>query len=106
MAARKPVIEEMEDEFDVIEEPDTGVRDVNPLTTVVEVKDKSYKGPRVSVFLPALEDSGSAGIKVDQYEHVTIANEAKEEHVRILRGTPVDVTVPVFMALKEKYHNL
>jgi len=102
MAAKaKPVEEFIEDEFD---EP--AVYETSPLTTVVESKDHSYKGPRVEIFLPALEDSGSAGIKVDQYEHVTIANEAREDHYRILRGQRVEVPVPVFMALKERYPNL
>jgi hypothetical protein len=102
MAARKQVEEEIfEEEY---EEP--SVYESSPLTTVVETKDNSYKGPRVTIFLPALEDSGSAGIKVDQYEHVTIANEQREEHYRILRGQHVDVPIPVFMALKERYPNL
>lgn len=57
--------------------------------------------PRVRIILPRLEDDGS--VTVDQYEHVTIANEKGEEHTRILRGEWVDVPVPVFMALKERY---
>lgn len=73
------------------------------LTTAVEREDKAYKGPMVSVFLPELEDSGSDGLKVDQYEHVTIANETGEKTYYIHRGERVDVPVPVFMVLKEKY---
>ena len=62
MATRKPVIEE------------------DTMTVAVERKDESYKGPRVRIFLPKLEDSGDAGITVDQYEHVTLSNEVKEEN--------------------------
>ena len=57
--------------------------------------------PRVRIILPRLEEDDS--VTVDQYEHVTIANEKGEEHTRILRGEWVDVPVPVFMALKERY---
>ena len=78
----------------------------NDLSTTVEIKDDGYKGPRVEVFLPRLEDSDSEGINVDQYEHVTIANEAKTETYYVLRGERVDVPAPVFMVLKERYPKL
>ena len=65
-------------------------------------KKTKHTGPMVEVFLPRLEDDGS--IKVDQYEHVTIANEKGEpERWRILRGERVMVPVRVFMVLHEKY---
>ena len=67
---------------------------------------KKYEGPMVTVFLPALEDSGSEGIKVDQYEHVTIANMNKETCYKVLRGEYVEVPVEVFMVLKQKYPTL
>ena len=76
------------------------------LTIQMEEKDTGYKGPMVPVFLPALEDSGSAGLRVDQYEHVTIANEEKETTFYVKRGIRVDVPVPVFVILKERYPNL
>lgn len=76
------------------------------LTVVAQEKEEGYKGPMVTVFLPALEDSGVEGIKVDQYEHVTIANEEKETCYKVLRGEPVEVPVPVFVALKAKYPKL
>lgn len=76
------------------------------LTIKAAPKEEGYKGPKVTVFLPALEDSGSAGLKVDQYEHVTIANEEKETCYRVLRGEPVEVPVPVFIALKARYPKL
>lgn len=74
----------------------------DPLTIVSEEKTEGYKGPMVDVFLPALEDS-QGGMKVDQYEHVTIANERGEKCYKVLRGEHVQVPVPVFIALKERY---
>ena len=75
------------------------------LTIVTPEKKPEYIGPYVDIFLPALEDGGG-GVKVDQYEHVTIANENKETMYRVLRGEHVQVPVPVFIALKEKYPKL
>ena len=66
-------------------------------------KETGYTGPTVDIFIPELEDSGSNGLKVDQYEHVTIANEEKETCYRVRRGERVSVPVPVFLALKERY---
>jgi len=76
------------------------------LTTVTEEKKPDYNGPYVEVFLPALEENGQGGMKVDQYEHVTIANENKETCYKVLRGERVEVPVPVFIALKERYPKL
>ena len=75
------------------------------LTTAIDKTDDSYKGPTVSIFLPKLEEEGG-GMKVDQYEHVTIANEVKEWTYRVKRGERVDVPVPVFAILKERYPDL
>lgn len=75
------------------------------LTIVAHEKKPSYTGPMVDIFLPALEDGGGS-LKVDQYEHVTIANENKETTYRVLRGEHVQVPVPVYVAMKAKYPNL
>jgi hypothetical protein len=73
----------------------------NGLTYVVtpEVKEEE---PTVEVFLPELPGGGD-GVKVDQYEHVTIANEEKETCYKVHRGERVPVKIPVFMALYERY---
>lgn len=76
------------------------------LTTAVPRKSEGQKSPCVSIFLPELEDSGEEGIKVDQYEHVTIANERGEKIYYVKRGEHVDVPVEVFIALKERYPKL
>lgn len=76
------------------------------MTVVTPEKQAEYSGPMVDVFIPALEDSGSNGLKVDQYEHVTIANEKKEICYKVRRGEHVEVPVPVFCVLKERYPKL
>ena len=73
------------------------------LTTIAPEKEAGYTGPMVSVFIPELENQGNNGLKVDQYEHVTIANEENEQIYYVRRGERVDVPVPVFLALKERY---
>lgn len=79
------------------------LEELDSLTVAVTPKKPSYTGPVVSVFLPKLEEGGEGDLKVDQYEHVTIANEKEEMHYKVHRGEHVDVPVPVFMVLKEKY---
>jgi len=75
----------------------------NTLTITSVEKEPDYVGPYVDVFIPALEENGDGGMKVDQYEHVTIANETKETCYKVLRGERVPVPVPVYIALKERY---
>lgn len=76
-----------------------------PLTISTPAKEERQTFPMVTVNIPALPDDGN-GVKVDQYEHVTIANELKETCYKVLRGEPVEVPVPVFIQLKERYPKL
>ena len=101
MARTKSVVEELE-EFEDYEE-ESNVKAVGGMTFVVTEKKKEEE-PMVEVFLPELPGGGD-GVKVDQYEHVTIANEEKETCYKVHRGERVPVPIPVFMALKEKYGN-
>lgn len=106
----KKVIEPIEEEFEEELEDEFEEEPVNPdfaksLTVAVPIEEKDDDVPRVTVFLPKLIDDDS-GVKVDQYEHVTIANEQGEEVTYVLRGEYVDVTIPVFIALKQKYPKL
>lgn len=102
MATKKApeIIEEEE-----LNEP-TGKFTLGDLTTAVTPEEKKEDGPRVRIYLPKLEDSGSEGLAVDQVEHVTIANELGEINYRIQRGVWVDVPVQVFIVLKEKYPDI
>lgn len=79
---------------------------LDSMTTAVQKKERKYQGPYVRVFLPELENSENEGLEVDQYEHVTLANETGEEHYKIHRGEYVDVPVPVFIVLKDRYPKL
>ena len=104
--ARKQMVLEPEEEI-VAEE---GAKKIsfeltNSMTIHSEAAQKLYDGPTVPVFIQALEDSGN-GVKVDQYEHVTIANEAGEVCWKVLRGETVEVPVPVFIILKARYPKL
>lgn len=72
------------------------------ITTAVVKEKKTDETPRVRVFIPASEDSGN-GAKLDPYEHVTINGELP---VYVRRGEYVDVPVPVFMQLRNRYPNL
>jgi len=83
MAAKKPVT--LEDNMTFVSEP----------------KEKKEE-LKVTVRLPRLEEEGN-GIRVDQYERLTLANELGEETLMILRGEPVDIPVRFFPLLKEKY---
>ena len=73
------------------------------ITIITPEKEAERTEPMVDVFLPALEDSGSNGLKVDQYEHVTIANEYGEKCYKVRRGEHVSVPVSVFCILKDRY---
>jgi hypothetical protein len=78
----------------------------DPLVSLVKEKEPDYVGPYVEVFLPEMDGGGEGGMAVDQYEHVTIANEEREWIYKVHRGERVQVPVPVFIALKEKYPKL
>ena len=74
---------------------------VDTLTVETPVQDTVADEPRVRVYLPLLESEG-AGMNVDQYEHVTVNGET----TLVRRGEYVDVTVPVFIQLKNKFPHL
>lgn len=74
---------------------------VDTLTVETPVQETVADEPRVRVYLPLLESEG-AGVHVDQYEHVTVNGET----TLVRRGEYVDVTVPVFIQLKNKFPHL
>lgn len=55
--------------------------------------------PRVQIYIPKMEETGA---QMDQTEHVTVNGKT----TIIARGERVDVTIPVFEALKVKYPDL
>ena len=72
------------------------------ITAVVEDVKEEYAVPRVRIKLPLPPDSDS-GLKIDPYEHVTING---AEPVYIKKGEWVDVTVPVYMQLRNRYPDI
>ena len=74
---------------------------VDTLTVETPVQETVADEPRVRVYLPLLESEG-AGVHIDQYEHVTVNGET----TLVRRGEYVDVTVPVFIQLKNKSPHL
>ena len=82
----------------------SGVTD--SITVAVPEKIPEPDVPRVRIMLPKRESDDNPGVAVDQYEHVSISNETGDFNVRVKRGEWVDVTVPVFMLLKQRYPNI
>ena len=78
----------------------------DPTVVVVKAKHEESHEPMVMVNIPELPGSGSDGLKVDQYEHVTLANEHGEKLYKVKRGEPVMVPVSVFVHLKARYPKL
>ena len=74
---------------------------VDKLTAVNPIKTVQDDMPRVMIILPMLEED-SSGMKVDQYEHVTVNGET----TLVKRGEYVNVTVPVFIQLRNRYPNI
>lgn len=70
------------------------------LSVTTEIKIENRDIPRVPVFLPKQEEEGA--MKVDPYEHVTINGET----TLVKRGVHLEVPVPVFEQLRNKYPNL
>lgn len=76
-------------------------RKTNGITVETEIAVETEKEPTVRVFIPKLEDQES-DVEVDQTEYVTINGTT----TAVKRGEYVDVKVPVFMQLKQRYPNI
>ena len=79
---------------------------VEDITIHAEPKPEKPEEVRVRIKLPLREDDQSAGLNVDHYEHVTISNEMGENTVYVKRGEWVDVTIPVFTLLRQRYPDI
>ena len=73
------------------------------ITAVTPVVKPNQDVPRVTVFIPLPPEAEDGSVKVDPYEHVTING---EKPVYVKRGEPVDVTIPVYLQLRNKYPRL
>lgn len=72
------------------------------ISVEVEKEKEVRKEPTVRVFLPLLDEAEYGDLKIDQAETVIINGKV----TRIKRGEHVDVKVPVFLQLKQRYPNL
>ena len=72
------------------------------ITVTIENEKKEDEVPKVRVFIPVGPEVVS-GMKADPYEHVTI-NGALPYYIR--KGEWVEVPVPVFLQLRNKYPNI
>lgn len=79
---------------------------VESITIFAEPQPEKPEEVRVRIKLPLREDDQSAGLNVDHYEHVTISNEMGENTVYVKRGEWVDVTIPVFTLLRQRYPDI
>lgn len=68
------------------------------LTATIDRKIEKDTIPRVSIMLPIHDDEGG-GDRIDQYEHVTINGNT----TLVKRGERVEVTVPVYIQLRNKF---
>ena len=72
------------------------------LAAITNVNVENDTVPRVRVFIPKREEEEGSDVKVDPYEHVTINGYT----TLVKRGENVDVTVPVYIQLKNKFPNI
>lgn len=66
--------------------------------TVATPVETATEEPRVSIVIPLKEEDGT-GSHVDPYEHVTVNGET----TLVRRGERVNVTIPVFEQLRNKF---
>jgi len=78
---------------DVIIEP------IDELTSVTPIVHKKDNIPRVPVYIPNREEDSDKNVKIDPYEHVTINGVT----TLVKRGVHVEVPVPVYIQLKNKF---
>ena len=73
---------------------------IDEITVSTPIAEK-HSEIRVSVFIPRTADDES-GEKVDPFERVTVNGEG----TIIKRGERVEVTIPVFVQLRNKFPNI
>ena len=69
------------------------------LAAVTQIEEPDSVVAKVQVFIPPLEEDNPNNVKVDQHEHVTINGVT----TLIKRGEYVEVPVPVYIQLKNKF---
>ena len=75
------------------------------ITFQAPVEPEKPQEVRVRIKLP-LREEDSQGLETERFEHVTISNELGENTVWVKRGEWVDVTIPVFTQLRQRYPDI
>ena len=70
------------------------------ISGVITPVENNLKEPTVNIFIPLAADSAEG--TVEQAEYVTVNGKT----IKIPRGEYVDVKVPVFLQLRNRYPNL
>lgn len=79
---------------------------IEDYTVAIPPKEEKPEEVRVRIMLPMREEDTAPGLNVDHYEHVTISNETGDQTIYVKRGEWVDVTIPVFQQLRNRYPNI
>lgn len=74
-------------------------KNVDAITDVISAKTEIDTTPRVRIYIRPRNEETQEGVKIDQYEHVTI--DGKTTLIR--RGEHVDVPVPVYLQLRNRF---
>jgi dUTPase len=72
---------------------------VDNITAVTSAAETVDNTPRVRIFIPPRQEETMEGVKIDQYEHVTLEGET----TLIRRGEHVEVPVPVYLQLRNRF---
>jgi len=72
------------------------------ITAVTPIEEKVDNTPRVRVLIP-FPEADDTSLKLDPYEHVTING---EKPIYVKKGEYVDVPVPVYLQLRNRYPNI
>lgn len=74
-------------------------KNVDAITDAISAKTENDTTPRVRIYIHPRNEETQEGVKIDQYEHVTI--QGKTTLVR--RGEHVDVPVPIYLQLRNRF---
>jgi hypothetical protein len=73
----------------------------NTISASIKKAEEEAKITKVGVFIPVREEDNN-GVAVDQNDYVTVNGKT----TKVPRGEHVEVSVPVFLQLRNRYPNL
>lgn len=81
--------------------PFSFAKEINMAANTTATETKVMEEPKVRIFIP-LQEQDDSSLAVEQVEYVTING----ENTAIQRGQYVDVSVPVFIQLRNRYPHI